>query len=240
MDQRTAQGLSDPFAEMSARPLGLLARLTGAMSPARPPRDPAATNTVAVHRLADGIVSHPPGTDWAWRPDLWQAPFPPGLLPRVADRTRLDPQVTLYHDSLQGDVSVAQGRTAGNDTPAGFSLTLSVEDFAGSFVSLAIGLPPAAAANLRRRHILRASVRMECERACRVYARINVRHGPNTEQIVHEISPDVPVADFDLCLTELDERRVNDLWLDLIADRPDTNRIVFADVVLARFPRGGF
>jgi hypothetical protein len=70
-----------------------------------------------------------------------------------------------------------------------------------------------------------------------MFARLNIRHGPNTEQVVRELATGDPVAEFDLACTNVNERRIEALWLDLIIDRPAMNRIVFTDVTFARYPR---
>ena len=84
---------------------------------------------------------------------------------------------------------------------------------------------------------MRAEIHAEQERPVEMFARLNIRHGPNTEQIVREIGRDDPVVEFDLAYSDINEKRIGGLWLDLIIDRPAMNRIVFRDVTLARYPR---
>jgi hypothetical protein len=182
----------------------------------------------------------PAGTDWWSRPGPWRNPVAQSGLAGLANRSRIDDGVTLFRDSPDGDVTLGQIHPGGAADAETFAIALAVRDYRGTFVSLAIDLPPAAAEGLSRRHILRAEVPTVSEPPCPIFARLNIRHGPNTERIVRGISPSSPVAEFDLAYSGLDERRVTSLWLDLIADRPGTTRILFGDVILSRHPRGAF
>lgn len=184
--------------------------------------------------------SMPVGTDWYWRPALWQLPLAQAVLSGIADRARIGDEVAVFHDDPQGDITLSQVGTTDAGTAAPFGISLDLARFAGSFVSLAIDLPPGARLGLRKRHILRAGIGVTCLNPCAMFARLNIRHGPNIARIAQTIAPDRPVAEFDLATTDLDERRADLLWLDLIAERPAVNRISIADVTLARFPRGEF
>lgn len=69
-----------------------------------------------------------------------------------------------------------------------------------------------------------------------VFARLNVRHGPNLEQIVRQVdfgrSPGL--AEFDLAGTAIDDRRIEGAWLDLIVEKPAMTRIAPRDMVVLR------
>ena len=80
---------------------------------------------------------------------------------------------------------------------------------------------------------------VELERPIEIFARLNVQHGPNTEQIVREL----PVVDrqmmveFDLAYTKLNEKRVEKLWIDLIFENPEMSQVVLRDLFFSRRPR---
>ena len=199
-----------------------------------------AETRLAVPRIGSSVFALPSGTDWSWRPDLWRATLARRGAAGIADRTRIDDQASVFHDCPLAEITLRQIRNSAAGDLAPFAVALDILGFSGSFLSLAIDLPQAAAEGLRKRHILRAEVQALHERPVGLYARLNIRHGPNTEQIVRDFSPDQPVAEFDLAHTSLDEKRVDLLWLDLIADRPAMNRIIYKDVTIARYPRGEF
>lgn len=80
---------------------------------------------------------------------------------------------------------------------------------------------------------------VELEKPLEIFARLNIRHGPNTEQIVREMplnEKDVFV-EFDLAYTKLNEKRVERMWVDLIFEDPEMNQITLRDVTFARYPR---
>ncbi len=200
-------------------------------------------------QIADGRLTRPLigstnfptplGTDWAWRPDLWRGPLPrPGLasLPRKAD---IDRQVRLFHDCDLSEIAVRQIRNSDEKDLAPFSLAVEVFEFAGSFLSLSVELPPQAASDLTRQHLMRASLQVECERPTGMFARLNIQHGPNTEQVLRalDLSARTSEIDFDLAYLNLNERRIEKIWLDLIFEQPAMNRIILRDLTLCRHHR---
>lgn len=192
---------------------------------------------LALPRIGSAAFPVPPGTDWSWRPDLWRGPLSRPGVAGVTNRTPLGDQIKVFHDCPLSEIALRQIRNTGDADLSPFSLALDVFGFEGSFLSLAIDLPPAAAQGLRKRHVLRVAIQSRHERHEEMYARLNIRHGPNTEQIVQQVRGDDAVAEFDLAYSDLNEKRVESMWLDLIIDRPAMNRIVFKDVTLARYPR---
>ncbi len=67
------------------------------------------------------------------------------------------------------------------------------------------------------------------EKPLEIFARLNIKHGPNTEQIVRELplSKDNIVVEFDLAYTKLNENRVENIWLDLIFEGgPEMNQVI--------------
>lgn len=72
-----------------------------------------------------------------------------------------------------------------------------------------------------------------------IFARLNVRHGPNTEQIVRELplSDDKIMVEFDHAYTKLNEKRVEAMWIDFIFEGPDMNQVTLRDLTFSRNPR---
>ena len=192
---------------------------------------------LALPRIGSNAFALPPGTDWSWRPDLWRGPLAVQGIAGVTNRTELGDEVKVFHDCPRAEIGLRQIRNRDAADLAPFAVALDVFGFEGSFLSLAVELPPDAAHGLRKRHLLRIEVTAQQDRPVEMFARLNIRHGPNTEQLVQEIRPDAPIAEFDLAYTNLNEKRVESLWLDLIIDRPSMNRIVFKDLTFARDPR---
>jgi hypothetical protein len=197
----------------------------------------AAESRLALPRIGSNAFALPPGTDWSWRPDLWRGPLAARGVAGVANRTRLGDEVTAYHDCPRAEIALRQIRNTDAADLAPFAVALDVFGFGGSFLSLAIDLPDSAVEGLRKRHLIRVEVHAVQDRPVEMFARLNIRHGPNTEQLVQEIRSGEQVAEFDLAHTRVNEKRIESLWLDLIIDRPAMNRILFKDIILARYPR---
>ena len=198
-----------------------------------------ADDRLALPRIGSGAFRRQPGTDWGWRPLLWRANLPERGIAAAPSRTALGPEVTLFHDCAISELTARQVRNDREVDLAPFGLRMDVFRFDGSFLSLAVDLPDEAARGLRKRHLVRLDMIVELEKPLEIFARLNIRHGPNTEQVVREmpLGESEVFVEFDLAYTDLNEKRVDRLWLDLIFEGPEMNQIVLRDLTLARYPR---
>ncbi|MGP3696932.1 DUF6478 family protein [Rhodobacter sp. NSM] len=177
----------------------------------------------------------PLGTDWNWRPEPWAGAVPLPVIASAAKRAELCEGITLFHDCDLGEIVLRQIRNARPGDPAPHGLQFEVFRFTGTFLSIAIDLPGAASSGISRRHLFRLEAAIDLEWPTTVYARLNVRQGPNTEQQVRALSDGV--TEFDLAYTGMVETRVEKMWVDLIFEGPGMNRIILRDVTLSRRPR---
>lgn len=182
------------------------------------------------------VPALPHGTDWSWRPEIWQTALPAPGMASVRSHAMLGGEVTVFHDCPRSELALHQARNASDAERAPYGLHLEVFAFGGSFLSLALDLPQSAMDGLSRRHLVRLDTILDLEKPLRVFARLNVRHGPNTEQIVRELPPgDTETAvEFDLAYTRLNEKRLERAWIDLIFETPHRSRAALRDVTLSR------
>lgn len=198
----------------------------------------------AEHRLALPIIGSTPirrpmGSDWAWRPALWHGPIPVPGFASVASKTIICDGATVFHDCRRSELTVRQIRNTRESDVAPFGLRMDVFRFDGSFLSLVLDLPKEAAEGLRLRHLIRLDVIVEMEKPLEIFARLNIKHGPNVEQIVRELplNEEEVMVEFDLAYTKVNEKRIEKLWVDLIFEGPEMNQIILRDVTLCRRPR---
>lgn len=187
---------------------------------------------------ANPIVK-PLHTDWAYRPELWRGPVAPLGMVAVASKTQYGREATVYHDCGVSELTLRQVRNTREADLAPFGLRMDVFRFDGSFLSLVVDLPKPAVEGLSRRHLLRLMAEVEVERPLEIFARLNIKHGPNVEQIVRElpIGSEEVVVEFDLAYTKMNEKRIENIWLDLIFEGAEMNQILLRDVTLTRRPR---
>ena len=192
----------------------------------------------ADHRLAlpvigSNVIRKPMGTDWAWRPMLWKGPLP------VPGKAAICDGATIFHDCRRSELTVRQIRNTREQDIAPFGFRMDMFRFDGSFLSLVIDLPEEAARGLKLKHLIRLDVIVELEKPLEIFARLNIKHGPNVEQIVRELplnEQDVMV-EFDLAYSKVNEKRVERLWVDLIFEGPEMNQVIVRDVTFSRRPR---
>ncbi|WP_245848085.1 DUF6478 family protein [Actibacterium ureilyticum] len=195
-----------------------------------------ADSRLALPRVGSMAMRKLPAVDWAWRPDLWRYVLAQPGHCGVEAGTQLDTGVKLFHDCTLAEMTARQVRNRREADLAAFGLQIDVLECRGSFVSLVIDLPPEACADMSREHILRVDFTVEVEYPLELFARLNLRSGTRTEQVVRELPVGDPLchAEFDLAYTGLDEARIDAIWLDLIIESPRMNQITVRDVTFSR------
>ncbi len=160
----------------------------------------------------------------------------------VETKTPVGREAKVFHDCALSELSIRQIRNTCAEDIAPYGVRMDVFQFDGSFLSLVIDVPREGVEGLSRRHLIRLEIRIETEKPLEVFGRMNVRHGPNVEQLVREFSGSSGefMVEFDLSATRLNESRVERAWLDLIFEGPEMNQIILRDVTLSRRPRAEF
>ena len=201
-----------------------------------------ADGRLALPLVGQAAIRRPMHSDWAWRPELWSGPVKPVGAAAVETRTPIGAEAKVFHDCPLNELSVRQVRNTRAEDIAPYGVRMDVFRFDGSFLSLVVDLPPAGTEGLTRRHVIRLEIRVETEKPLEIFGRINVRHGPNVEQLVREFesSSGEFAVEFDMSLSRLDETRIDRAWLDLIFEGPEMNQITLRDLTLSRRPRAEF
>ncbi|MFP7569738.1 DUF6478 family protein [Marivita sp. S2033] len=198
-----------------------------------------ADNRLALPVVGNQAVPVPYDADWSWRPELWCGPLATQGVSSVQSKSMLGREVTLFHDCQHSELTLRQLRNTSVDDLAAYGLRLDVFRFDGSYLSLVVDLPPSAAHGLKRNHLIRLDAIVELERPLEIFGRLNVQHGPNTEQIVRELPLNDRnlVLEFDLAYTKLNEKRVEKVWIDLIFENPEMSQVILRDLYFSRRPR---
>ncbi|NNK79644.1 MAG: hypothetical protein HKP40_13145 [Litoreibacter sp.] len=201
-----------------------------------------ADGRLALPRIGTNAIQKPPQSDWAHRPEIWRGPISPTGVAAVENRGRIGEFATLHHDCRISELTLRQVRNTREDDLAPFGLKMDVFKFDGSFLSLVLDLSGDAVKGLRRNHILRMDANIEVERPLEIFARLNVKHGPNVEQLVRELpqAKNSGVVEFDLEHSKINEKRLERLWIDLIFEGPEMNEIYLRDLTFSRRPRADF
>jgi hypothetical protein len=185
------------------------------------------------------IFARPSGTDWSWRPEIWRTAYPQGGVAPAFAKDSITNEVVIFHDCKKAEISLRQTRNMRKIDLAPFGLAVEAFHFDGSYLSLVIEIPPLACEGLKKKHLIRLSTVITKERPTNIYARLNVKHGPNTEQVLLTLPDDTdePMLEFDLAYSQLNEKRAERMWLDLMIESPAMNKITFRDLNFCRYPR---
>lgn len=199
-----------------------------------------ADGRLALPLIDSNAIVTPPGTDWAWRPAPWRGPLPAPGIAAASTGSAIGEGATLFHDCQFSELTLRQIRNTRESDLAPFGLRLDVFRFDGSFLSLVIDLPGETIHTLRRRHLVRVDLSVTTEQPLEMFARLNVRHGPNTDRIVREFPMDQDtdqMVEFDLAYSKINEKRIEHAWIDLIVEGPQMNQIILHDITVSRRPR---
>lgn len=181
----------------------------------------------------------PPGTEWHWRPDLLRVGIHPPAVAAPPSGHRLGKDAALWHDCPHRAMIVRQSTRPQPGQGACHPVGIEIMGFAGSFLSLALDLPAEAIGRLGPDRILNLDMAMDAERPITVYARINLRQGPNTETMLRQLGEPAAGqgarrrAEFDLAYAGLAHRPIERAWLDMILEQPRMNAVVLRDMVLS-------
>lgn len=199
----------------------------------------AASDRLAIPRIGSQSFQKRKGTDWSWRPEIWRGPISPKGVASAPSGTQITTKAALFHDCHKSELTLRQVRNTRESDLAPYGLQLDVFQFDGSFLSIVLDLPEDAHQGVRKNHLLRMNLIIETESPLEIFARLNVKHGPNTEQVVRELPlhQDDVWVEFDLAYTKLNEKRVEKLWVDLIFEGPQNNQVVIRDMTFSRSPR---
>lgn len=198
-----------------------------------------ADSRLALPRIGSTTFPQPVGTDWSWRPKPWRASIAIGGLAPALSKMEFTNELVIFHDCKRAEISLRQNRNMRETDLSPFSVDLEAFHFSGSYLSLVIEIPQASCEGLRRRHLIRLAAVIERERPTAIHARLNVKNGPNTEQVLLTLPDDTDetMVEFDLAYSGLNERRAERMWIDLMIESPAMNKISFRDLTLSRYPR---
>jgi hypothetical protein len=201
-----------------------------------------AEDRLALPRIGSNTFKRPGGTLWAWRPKVWRGALDTKGIAAVESKKQLGDEVTLFHDCTISELTLRQIRNTRENDLAPYGLRMDVFKFDGSFLSLVIDCPQDAVTGLQRRHLIRLETLIETEKPIEIFARLNIKHGPNTEQIVIELPTNKTeiLTEFDLAYSSINEKRVEKMWVDLIFEGPEMNEVTVRDLTLCRYPRADF
>ena len=131
----------------------------------------------------------------------------------VPSKSMLGGEISLHYDCDFSELSLRQLRNTREVNLAPDGLRVGVFNFEGSFLSLVIDFPEASVSGLKRKHLIRLKPIMELEKPLEIFARLNIKHSPKTEQVVRELplNDTVPIVEFDLAYTKLNEKRVDSM-----------------------------
>jgi hypothetical protein len=176
---------------------------------------------------------------WAWRPELWAVPSPSAAGPVPQSGAHLASNTKVFFDDADCAVIIQQFRNDMSEAFAPYGVALELFQFEGSFLSLAIDLPDELYETFAKDELIGLSGAIVAERPTGFTVRLNIKHGPNTEQLIqaHDLRNSEFGLEFDPEHLKINVNRVEKIWLDLVFETPNFNRISLIDLAFSKRPR---
>ncbi|MDJ0993554.1 MAG: DUF6478 family protein [Dinoroseobacter sp.] len=195
----------------------------------------------AIWQIADPKPDLQTGEIWATRPKPWSQSALARHFVGSATGTEIAPSLTLYHDCPLAQLTLRQ-LIAAPSSPAPFILKVDVLHFEGSFLSLCLNLDDPETSDWHKDDVIRVSLQAEMETGLPIYARLNLKQGPNVLQQLAgfgfgDASHGRHTVGFDLAYAGLSQNPVEAAWVDLILEKPSMNAVTLHDVTLSRSKR---
>lgn len=168
----------------------------------------------------------PPKTQWAYTPALWDGSAH-DIAGNILTTTELAENIEIHHDG-EGDIFAIRPPSEGS------GLNFEFDDFKGSFISIVFTLPRDVAKLLGRHDLLRISLKSSATESFKAFARLNLRHGPNSEQATRmiDIGEGDIFTEFDIFYMDIEANRVSKAWIDIIINEPAGRKFGLSDVVI--------
>ncbi|GLQ35568.1 hypothetical protein GCM10007939_18510 [Amylibacter marinus] len=201
--------------------------------------DVFAAQRLSLPAIDSNAMRKPQRTTWAYRPGLWAAPLSSYGATSVKNKTSLNPETTIFHDSKINEITLRQIRNRNRKFLSPYALHMDVLTFGGSYLSVMLNMPSDILKNLSKDTLLRVNLLMEIQFPTDVYVRLNLQNGPNHQQVAQQIDPLEPdiALDFDLYSTDFSPENTTAVWLDILFDNPEMNQMILRDLCVFARPR---
>lgn len=186
----------------------------------------------------------PAGTDWKWRPAVFTGSLPAIGVSAPESGSYVAPDLVVWHDIKDNLLSVRQIHRNQHDglPPYGVQFDSFAPRDQG-YIALTFDLPAEALEDLDKNFVLRVMSVTGAALSAQIYLRLNVEHGPNIEQELRHLDKALDgktvslITEFDLGFVEMNPRRMQKIWLDVIVERPEFNSFALRDLVVSRHLR---
>ncbi len=196
--------------------------------------DRIATKVEARLTRADQAMVPAPGVEWVHRPDILSLPQDQTIWTNPRSGLRPGHGLSVYHDSDGGAFTLAQRPARGDGGALRFELFFESYAFRGSYLSLAIGVPE----HVRRPkagEVLAVEIDLAASRQVKAFLRLNMKSA-QTSDVLHAdatIGDGLARFDFDMSFAAFEPTEKDQLWLDIIFDRPRMVEMSIRDLTLS-------
>jgi hypothetical protein len=199
----------------------------------------AVDGRLALPRPGADTIQAPMHSTWKWRPELWRSAIDPQGRASVNSGDIVDRDVKVFHDCPLHELALRQTRNTYETDLAPFGLTLDVYHFEGSYLSVAVDLPPEGWNQICDGELMRVDALIDADRPVTAFARLNLRHGPNVEKRVAELNAAGvhEEAEFDLDEIIASHPNIDAAWAEIIFKASPMTRINLRDLTASRRPR---
>lgn len=188
---------------------------------------------------ADEAETPLPDAEWTYRPDIFTLPQDQTIWTNPASGASPGPGLSVYHDSDGGAFTLAQRPARGEGNALRYEMFFESYEFRGSYLSLVMGVPD----HVRRPkagEVLAVEIDLAASRQVKAFMRLNMK-ATHTSDVLHAdgtIGEGRARFEFDMSFAAFEPTEKDQLWLDIIFDRPRMVELSIRDLTLSLTSRG--
>lgn len=188
---------------------------------------------------ADEAEAPTSDAEWTYRPDIFTLPQDQTIWTNPASGLKPGDGLSVYHDSDGGAFTLAQRPARGKGNSLRYELFFESYEFRGSYLSLVMGVPD----HVRRPkagEVLAVEIDLAASRHVKAFMRLNMK-ATQTSDVLHAdgtIGEGRARFEFDMSFAAFEPTDQDQLWLDIIFDRPRMVEMSIRDLTLSLTSRG--
>lgn len=188
---------------------------------------------------ADEEEAPTPGAEWTYRPEIFSLPQDRTIWINPASGIHTGPGLSVYHDSDGGAFTLAQRPARGEGNTLRYEMFFESYEFRGSYLSMVMGMPD----HVRRPktgEVLAVEIDVATSRQVKAFMRLNMK-ATQASDVLHadgSIGEGRARFEFDMSFAAFEPTDKDQLWVDIIFDRPRMVEMSIRDLTLSLTRRG--
>ena len=175
---------------------------------------------------------------WVTTPSCLLKPASPGVWREPASNLGIGNGLTLFHDAAAGTFTVSQRPNKARSAKRRYELFFESYEFDGTYLSFAVDVPGHLQRPSGGERVV-AAIDMRASRPLKAFLRLNIKGARGSDALYAdgEVGTGRSLFDFDMAFATYEMGSEDNMWLDVIVDRPRMVEFSVEDLTIALLGR---